>query len=123
MVVATMAGLASTPAELGELTESLSASRWQTYLKVRVPWALPQIFVGLKLSVPLAVIGAVVAETNNPNSGLGSAIVKASAQFETPLAFVCLVLLALLSSGLFYTVVGLERLMLPWARAISVQKA
>lgn len=123
MVVATMSGLASTPAELGELAASLAASRWQTYLKVRVPWALPQIFVGLKLSVPLAVIGAVVAETNNPNSGLGSAIVKASAQFETPLAFVCLVLLSLLSSGLFYLVVGLERLMLPWARAISVQKA
>jgi NitT/TauT family transport system permease protein len=123
MVVATMSGLASTPAELGELTESLSASRWQTYLKVRVPWALPQIFVGLKLSVPLAVIGAVVAETNNPNSGLGSAIVKASSQFETPLAFVCLVLLGLLSSGLFYLVVGLERLLLPWARAISAQKS
>jgi NitT/TauT family transport system permease protein len=123
MVVATMSGLASTPAELGELTESLAASRWQTYLKVRVPWALPQIFVGLKLSVPLAVIGAVVAETTNPNSGLGSAIVKASAQFETPLAFVCLMLLALLSSGLFYLVVGLERLMLPWARAISAQKS
>jgi NitT/TauT family transport system permease protein len=123
MVVATMSGLASTPAELGELTASLAASRWQTYLKVRVPWALPQIFVGLKLSVPLAVIGAVVAETNNPNSGLGSGIVKASSQFETPLAFVCLVLLALLSSGLFYLVVGLERLMLPWARAISVQRA
>lgn len=122
MVVATMSGLASTPAELGELTQSLSASRWQAYVKVRVPWALPQIFVGLKLSVPLAVIGAVVAETNNPNSGLGSAIVKASAQFETPLAFVCLVLLSLLSSGLFYLVAGLERLMLPWTRAISAQK-
>lgn len=123
MVVATMSGLASTPAELGELAASLAASRWQTYVKVRVPWALPQIFVGLKLSVPLAVIGAVVAETNNPNSGLGSAIVKASAQFETPLAFLCLVLLGLFSSGLFYLVVGLERWMLPWARAISAQQA
>ncbi|MCA2218421.1 ABC transporter permease [Jidongwangia harbinensis] len=123
MVVATMSGLASTPAELGELAASLAASRWQTYLKVRVPWALPQIFVGLKLSVPLAVIGAVVAETNNPNSGLGSAIVKASAQFETPLAFLCLVLLGLWSSGLFYLIVGLERWMLPWARAISAQQA
>jgi NitT/TauT family transport system permease protein len=122
MVVATMSGLASTPSELGELTASLSASRWQTYIKVRVPWALPQIFVGLKLSVPLAVIGAVVAETNNPNSGLGSAIVKASAQFETPLAFVCLVLLSVLSSGLFYLVVAVERVTLPWARAITAQR-
>jgi NitT/TauT family transport system permease protein len=123
IVVATMSGLASTPADLGELTESLSASRWQTYLKVRVPWALPQIFVGLKVSVPLAVIGAVVAETNNPNSGLGSAIVRASQQLETALAFVCLVLLALLSTVLFYTVVVLERMLIPWARAIAAQKS
>ncbi|GAB7045027.1 ABC transporter permease [Catenuloplanes indicus] len=122
MLVTTMSGLASTPAELGELIESLAASRWQAYVKVRLPWALPQIFVGLKLSVPLAVIGAVVAETNNPNSGLGSVIVKASAQFDTPLAFVALVLLALLSAGLFYLVAGLERLLLPWAREISADR-
>jgi NitT/TauT family transport system permease protein len=122
IVVATMAGLAATPADLGELTESLSASRWQSYVKVRVPWALPQIFVGLKVSVPLAVIGAVVAETNNPNSGLGSAIVLASQQLNTPLAFVCLVLLAVLSTALFYLIVTLEWLLLPWARAIAVQK-
>ena len=122
IVVATMSGLASLPAEFGELTASLAASRWQAYLKVRVPWALPQIFVGLKLSVPLAVIGTVVAETNNPNSGLGSAIVKASAQFETALAFVCLVLLALLSAGLYYLIVVLERWIVPWSRAISAQQ-
>jgi NitT/TauT family transport system permease protein len=122
IVVATMAGLASTPADLGELASSLSASRWQTYLKVRLPWALPQIFVGLKVSMPLALIGAVVAETTNPNSGLGSTIVKASQQGDTAQAFVCLVLLAMISIGLYYVVAGAERLLLPWARAISAQK-
>jgi NitT/TauT family transport system permease protein len=122
IVVATMSGLASTPADLGELIASLSASRWQAYLKVRVPWALPQIFVGLKVSVPLAVIGTVVAETNNPNTGLGSAIVKSTQQLDTSLAFACLILLALLSTVLFYLVVGVEWLALPWARAIAARK-
>ena len=41
-----MAGLTSTPAELGELSRSLSASVWHTYLRIRLPWALPQVFVG-----------------------------------------------------------------------------
>jgi len=68
------------------------------------------------------VIGAVVAETNNPNTGLGSAIVRSSQQLDTPLAFACIILLAIMSTALFYLIAGLERLLLPWARAIAVQK-
>jgi NitT/TauT family transport system permease protein len=122
IIVATMSGLAATPADLGELAESLSASRWHTYLKIRLPWALPQIFVGFKVSVPLAMVGAIVAETNNPNRGLGATIATSSQQLDTPLAFACLLLLVVLSTLFFYVVVGLERLLVPWARAISAEK-
>jgi len=119
VVVATMAGITSTPAELGELSRSLSASFWQAYLKIRLPWALPQVFVGLKVAVSLAVIGAVVAEISNPSGGLGAVIVLSGMSFDTPLAFAAIVLLALLSTTLFYLVVALERLVVPWARAIT----
>lgn len=119
VVVATMAGLTSTPAELSELSRSLSASVWQAYVKIRLPWALPQMFVGLKVGISLAVIGAVVAEINNPTSGLGAVIVLSGMSFDTPLAFAAIVLLALVSTTLFYLVTGLERLLVPWARAIS----
>jgi NitT/TauT family transport system permease protein len=119
ILVATMAGITSTPAELGELSRSLSAKPWQTYLKIRLPWALPQVFVGLKVAVSLAVIGAVVAEINNPSGGLGAVIVLSGMSFDTPLAFAAIVLLALLSTTLFYLVVAVERLLVPWARAIT----
>ena len=121
IVVATMSGLASTPADLGELTRALCASKLQTYLKVRLPWALPQIFVGFKVAVPLAVIGAVVAENNNPNRGLGSVIVVSMQSLDTPLAFACLLLLAVMSVGLYYLIEGVERVVLPWSRAISAE--
>ncbi|MBG0564192.1 ABC transporter permease [Actinoplanes aureus] len=119
ILVATMAGLTSTPAELGELARSLSASVWQAYVKIRLPWALPQVFVGLKVAISLAVIGAVVAEISNPTSGLGAVIVLSGMSFDTPLAFAAIVLLAVLSTVLFYLVVALERWLVPWARAIS----
>ncbi|MBW6440232.1 ABC transporter permease [Actinoplanes hulinensis] len=119
VVVATMAGLTSTPAELSELSRSLSASVWQAYVKIRLPWALPQMFVGLKVGISLAVIGAVVAEINNPTGGLGAVIVLSGMSFDTPLAFAAITLLAVLSTTLFYLVVLLERLLVPWARAIS----
>lgn len=119
VVVSTMAGLTSTPADLGELAKSLSASYWKTYVKVRVPWALPQVFVGLKVGISLALIGAVVAEIQSPNSGLGSVIALTGPSADTPLAFAAITLLAVLGIVLYYFVVAAERLLLPWAREIS----
>lgn len=119
VVVSTMAGLTSTPADLGELASSLSASRLQTFAKVRFPWALPQVFVGMKVAMPLALIGAVVAEIANPNSGLGSVIVRSQPYLDTPLAFAAITLLAAMSVALFYLVIGAERLLLPWVRETS----
>ena len=119
IVVSAMAGLNSTPAELTELGRSMSASWWQMFVKVRMRWALPQVFVGLKVGISLAVIGAIVAEIANPGEGLGSVIVISGTSADTPLAFACIVLLAVISVGLFYAIAGLERLLLPWAREIS----
>lgn len=119
VMVATMAGLGATPADLGELARSLTASWRQTYLKVRLPWALPHMFVGLKLAISLAVIGEVVAEIQNPNSGLGSIIVLAGASFDTALAFAAIVVLSVIGVVLYYLVAAVERLLLPWARQIA----
>jgi len=115
IVVAGMAGLTSTPAELIEVARSLSASPWQHFIKFRLPWAVPQIFVGLKVSVSLAVVGAVVAEFQGSGEGLGYVIVASGTSADTALAFAAIVLLAIMSVGLFYLVVAAERLLLPWA--------
>jgi NitT/TauT family transport system permease protein len=115
IMLAAAAGLTATPAELGELAAALAATRWQTFFKIRFPWAVPQIFVGLKTGVTLAVIGAVVAEISSPNSGLGAVIVTAGASSDTPRAFAAIGLLALMSMGLFFSLVVLERRLLRWA--------
>lgn len=122
IVVSTMAGLASTPSDLGELAGSLSATGWQRFVKVRLPWALPQVFVGLKVTILLALIGAVVGENQNPDQGLGEVIASAGSNADTPLAFAALAMLCAMGVGLFYIVVGLERLVVPWAREIAAAK-
>jgi NitT/TauT family transport system permease protein len=119
IMIATMAGLSSTPAELGELARSLSATRLQHFLKVRMPWALPQVFVGLKLGMTLALIGAVVAQIARPSGGLGTMILLAQQNANTSLIFAVLVVLTVISVALFYLVVAAERLLLPWARATT----
>jgi NitT/TauT family transport system permease protein len=116
IVVSAVAGFTATPAELAELARALSASRRQMFLKVRVPGALPQIFVGLKVAVGLAVIGATVAELQGADAGLMYAVQAYGGQGQTAPAIAALVLLAVLSIVLYYLLVALERRLLPWAR-------
>lgn len=123
VVVSTLAGLVSTPAELDELSRSLAASRWHTFRKVRIPYALPQVFTGLKLAVVFALIGAVVAQITTPNVGLGAVVVRATQVANTSLAFAAITLLAGIGISSFYGMVAIERLALPWARATTAPVA
>jgi NitT/TauT family transport system permease protein len=118
IVISSVSGLGSTPAELIELARSLEARPWKVFIKIRLPHALPQVFVGLKVAMTLAVIGAVIAEyQGGTTAGLGFIIVQSSGQGDTALAFAAVALLSVMSIVLYYTLVGVEWLLLPWARA------
>ncbi len=117
VVISAANGLAATPPELVELGRALSAPSWKAYVKIRLPNALPQCFVGLKVGITLAVIGAVVAEFQGGDGrGLGFVTVSSTGQSLTAQAFAAVILLALLSIVLFYVIAGVEWLLLPWAR-------
>jgi NitT/TauT family transport system permease protein len=119
VVLATYTGLTSTPAELIELGRSMGASWWRTFAKLRFPYALPQIFVGLKVAMPLALIGAVVGEFAGGSTGLAFVIRSASGAGNSALAFAAIVVLSVMGIALFYALVLLERLLLPWVRATT----
>lgn len=119
IVLSTAVGLTSTPADLAELARSMGGSRLQTFRWVRLPAALPQIFVGLRVAMPLAVIGVVVGEMQYGETGLGMIIVQTSGQGDTATAFSAITLLALVSIVLYYLLVLVERRVLPWVRATT----
>ncbi|MEJ3750891.1 ABC transporter permease [Actinomycetes bacterium KLBMP 9797] len=112
VVLSVVTGLTRTPADLAELARSLSATRWQAFVKVRLPSALPQIFVGLKVAMPLAVIGALVGELFGATAGLGYVIQNAGS--DTALSFAAIAMVAVMSVLLYYAIVLAERLLLPW---------
>ncbi|GAA4203736.1 ABC transporter permease [Actinocatenispora rupis] len=116
IVISTATGLLSTPPELVELARSLSAGGVRTFVKIRFPAALREIFVGLKVAISLAVIGAVIGEFAGADVGLGFVIQQAGANANTALAFAAMTLLGILSIVLFYLLVGVERLLAPWTR-------
>jgi NitT/TauT family transport system permease protein len=117
LVIAIAIGLMSVPAELIELGRSFKASRMQELYRIRLPYAVPFIFSGLKVAIALAVVGAVVGEFVNADKGLGYLIITATAFFKTPVAFGALILLSIMGIVLFQVVVIIERIFFPWSAA------
>jgi NitT/TauT family transport system permease protein len=116
IVLSTATGLTTTPAELAELARSLNASWWQAFRKVRLPAALPQIFIGLKVAMPLAAIGAVIGEFQAGEEGLGYQLLQYNGVGDTATAWAAIVLIALMSIVLYFALVITERMALPWVR-------
>jgi NitT/TauT family transport system permease protein len=114
VVVDTATGLAATPPELLDLSRSYRASAFKTFLKVRLPMALPFFFAGAKVAITLSVIGAVVGEFVGSDAGLGYVILSATSYWKTELAFSSMILLSVMAILLFGAVSLVERLTCPW---------
>jgi NitT/TauT family transport system permease protein len=96
------------------LGRSIGLSRLGTFSKIRMPFALPSTFGGLKVGMTLAVVGAVVGEFLGSTKGLGSVLVIAAGTLNTPLVFATLVVLSLLGLVAYWLIEVIERLALPW---------
>jgi len=114
IVVDTATGLRSTPAEFLDLATSVRANALQTFWKIRFPAAMPFVVSGSKVAITLAVIGAVIGEFIGSNEGLGNLLLVANSQVNIPLAFACLIGLALIGIGLYAAVAAVEWMLKPW---------
>ena len=99
-----MQGFKSLDPDMRDLARSMRASRWQAFYMVSLPNAMPAIFAGLKVSVTLAVVGAVVGEFVGANSGIGFVLQRSIGNFELPTMFAALVILAMIGILLFWLV-------------------
>jgi NitT/TauT family transport system permease protein len=114
IVISTIVGLASIEQEKVWLARSMGLSPLDTFRKVRLPYALPSIFGGLKVAATLAVIGAVVGEFVGSSSGLGFLLLQANGSLDTPLLFAGLVALSVLGMVSFMVVGLAEHFSIPW---------
>lgn len=119
LVLSVSVGLLAVPPELIELGRACKASRLKELLRIRLPFAIPFIFSGLKVAITLSVVGAVVAEFVNADRGLGYLIVTSTAFFKVPLAWGALVMLSVLGIVLFQVVVITERIFFPWSSGVD----
>jgi len=110
VVIATLGGLSGVAANLDEHFRALGASCWDTFWRLHVPAALPSFIDGIKISMPLAVIGAIVGEFIGAESGLGHLMTLATANAKTDLMFAAILVITLLATFLYWMVEVASRL-------------
>ncbi|HSC42679.1 MAG TPA: ABC transporter permease subunit, partial [Candidatus Binatia bacterium] len=114
----TVVGLKEIEPELLELARINRASEFDVFQKIRLPNSIPYLFAGIKVAIVLSVTGAIVAEFVAANEGLGYLVLQANYNLDTAFALVILLILAVLSLGLFWLAEVLQRKMAPWSAGV-----
>jgi NitT/TauT family transport system permease protein len=99
--VAAAAGLHSTPAAQADVLRVLGASRWATFAQLQLPAALPAVADGLRLSAPVAIVGAIIGEWFAAERGLGPLLVNAMQNYQIDLLWSAALVGALISAGAY----------------------
>ena len=114
VMVNTLAGLRSVDPGALDLFRSLHASRLEVLLKLRAPSSLPFLFAAFRIAVPLSVIGSFVGEWFTGDRGLGSVIIVAHNNLDTPTLFSAIFSLAFIGISLTMITSYVEKRVLFW---------
>lgn len=109
-----MKGLQSYDRIVMDVFHVAAADPLQRFLKMRLPSALPYVFVGLKINVTFSVIGAIVSEFVQADKGLGFVIMTNYRNLSMPRLWAALFISALIGIIFFTIVTRIERLVIPW---------
>jgi ABC-type nitrate/sulfonate/bicarbonate transport system permease component len=114
MIIATYEGAISVSPVMQWSARAMGTTPRRMLIRIVLPAAVPAIFSGIRVTVPVALITAYTAEMVAGGGGLGSVLMYAQRFFETPTVFVCIVLMLLSGVALDRVLVALRGRFIPW---------
>lgn len=118
MLVSAMTGFRDVDPRALEFFRSISASPWHVFWKLRAPSSLPHLFAAMRVSYPLALIGAVVAEWFSGTNGLGYVVYSAWLGVRTPELFAAIAVLVVIGVAINVVLTLAERRLLFWHESV-----
>jgi NitT/TauT family transport system permease protein len=114
LLVNVIAGFRSVGDQERRLFRSLRAGRWQTFVRLEIPHALPFIFAGLRIASLLSITGAVVGEFVGSPAGIGYLSLSAAGNLDTDVLFSAVFTLMLMGLTFYGVIAVIERRLLFW---------
>jgi len=107
-------GFQSAKVEMSELLTSYGASRWDIFMKIKIPCALPYFFSALKMAIPMSIIGAAIGEWLGAQSGLGYFSRRMMTQLDGAGVFAPIVVLSLAAMLAVGIIALIEKKVVRW---------
>ena len=107
-------GLEAVNPQALELFRVLSASKSETFFKLRLPNAVPYLFSALKIAASTAVIGAIVGEWIGSTTGIGALIIQSTYNFDSAMLYATVLVGSAFSVAFFLAITLAERLVVRW---------
>lgn len=107
-------GFRSVDPQLAEMAAALRMRSIAFLWKVALPSALPDIFAGVRVSLAIALILAIVTEMQSAQSGLGFNILMAQRSFRSPELYAGIIVLGVLGLCTNQVLLAAERRLLRW---------
>ncbi|VDZ73958.1 aliphatic sulfonates transport permease [Atlantibacter hermannii] len=114
VLLATISGVKEVDPKLLEMAKTFGARRLTVFRRVIVPASVPSIFVGLRLSATTALLLLIAAEMIGANKGIGFQVMNAQYNFQIPMMFAAIFLLAFLGLMANRILVLLQRRLCRW---------
>jgi NitT/TauT family transport system permease protein len=119
IVINAARGLTDVEPELLDFYRLLRAGEWRIFRSLRLPSSMPALFDGMKLALPIAIIGAIIAEFVASKRGIGYQILVAYSHFNTGFVFASVIVVAVVSTVLFQLLRLIERRVLSWREVLQ----
>ncbi|MCS7040020.1 MAG: ABC transporter permease [Anaerolineae bacterium] len=113
-LVNVLVGLQSAERDMLDLMRVLHATNWQILIHLRAWLAVPYLFAALRVTAPLSLVGAVIAEWTGASGGLGRVMWLAYSNLNLPSLFAAIFILSLAGMGIYGCIVRMERRVLRW---------
>lgn len=110
----TVAGIAAVNPRMIEVLRVMGASRLALLTKLTLPSAMPYIFTAMRITLPGALIGAIIGEFLSSNRGIGYLIAAASSRYDTARVFAAILSLLVFVLLLNALITRIERFMRRW---------
>lgn len=118
LLLNTISGVKEVDPKLIEMARVYGARRLTVFRRVVLPGAVPSIFVGLRLGATTALLLLIASEMIGANKGIGFQVMSAQYNFQIPLMFAAIVILAALGLIANQALVGLQRRLCRWNTSV-----
>ena len=113
-----VAGIQSVNRHHVDIIRVMGAGRWAVLTKVVMPTMVPFLLLGLRISIPEAMTGAVIGEFISSSQGLGYLVESASNELNMAVALAAIVILVVVVA-IGDVLLGMIEQRLPWQPADS----